>query len=184
MGIFGFNLFECVLLVQVTFLELLIDRPDILARRPEPALHDQLLAFFGQEVVDEEGERYAGLRLFAIKTLAETDGRDDRFERPPFHRRAFLLGRSSHWRRKSSAIKESRRSRRVLISAAGAMSWTLMSCSAILSIYSRPLRSQRYRSSARRWTCWSQMAILPFHFGSSRSLKGSRSGGRTESVWC
>src|SRR4029077_6947207 len=56
------------------------------------------------------------------------------------------------------------------INAAGAISWTLTSCSAILSKYSRPMDSSTLPIQ-RTPVVVLVIAILPFHLGSIKPLK-------------
>jgi hypothetical protein len=58
---FNFHFFRRILFVQIVFLEFLLQRADVLARRPQSALHDKLLSFLGKQKVDEK-KRCVGIR--------------------------------------------------------------------------------------------------------------------------
>ncbi len=88
---FFFVLFHRVFGFEIGFLELLIDqRLDIVSRRTEAAFDDELLAFFGVEVVNEE-QRRMWVRRFCENT-GVTDVGDNGIERAPLYRSSFALG--------------------------------------------------------------------------------------------
>ena len=88
---FFFVLVHRVFGFEIGFLELLIDqRLDIVSRRTEATLDDELLAFFGVEVVNEE-QRRMWVRRFCENT-GVTDVGDNGIERAPFYRSSFALG--------------------------------------------------------------------------------------------